>query len=224
MSESPSTAAPGGAQPEAGTAGERRGRGWRNPIRATYDWVLSWADHPAGPWALTGFAFAESSFFPIPPDILLIPLCLSAPKRAFRYATICTAASVVGGMLGYAIGYVAYQSVGRRLLELQGLMDGFERIGELYAAYEGWAVALAGFTPIPYKVFTIAAGLFELNFAVFVVASIVGRGGRFFLVAAVLRWFGEPAKAFIDRYFNWLTVALGALFVAGFLMLHYASR
>lgn len=197
---------------------------WRNPIRAIYDWVLSWADHPAGPWALGGLAFAESSFFPVPPDVLLIPMCLSVPRRSFWYAALCTTSSVIGGMLGYLIGYAAYESVGRQLLELQGLMDGFGRIGELYAAYEAWAVALAGFTPIPYKVFTIAAGLFQVDFTVFVVASIVGRGGRFFLVAALLRLFGEPMKEFIDRYFNLLTLLLAVLIVAGFVVLHYVSR
>lgn len=193
----------------------------RNPIRVTYEWVLSWADRPGGVWALAGIAFAESSFFPIPPDILLIPLCLSAPKRAFWYAGLCTAASVLGGMAGYTIGLLFFESVGGGIIELYGLDGLFSRVGDLYAQYAAWFVAAAGFTPIPYKVFTIAAGFFEVNFPIFVVASIVGRGGRFFLVAGLLRWFGEPMKDFIDRYFNWLTVALAVLFVGGFVVIKF---
>lgn len=193
----------------------------RNPIRVTYEWVLSWADRPGGVWALAGFAFAESSFFPIPPDILLIPLCLSAPKRAFWYAGLCTAASVLGGMAGYAIGLLFFESVGRGIIELYDLGGFFSRVGDLYAQYAAGFVAFAGFTPIPYKVFTIAAGFFEVNFPIFVVASIFGRGGRFFLVAGLLRWLGEPMKDFIDRYFNWLTAALAVLFVGGFVVIRF---
>ncbi len=197
---------------------------WRNPIRATYDWVLHWADRPSGPWALAGISFAESSFFPIPPDILLIPMCLSAPHRAFRFATLCTISSVVGGMFGYLIGYAFFESVGSRLVEFYGLTEGIDQAGTLYNRYQGIAVTFVGFTPIPYKVFTILAGLLQINFPVFVVASLVGRGGRFFLVAALLRYFGEPMKKFIDRYFNWLTLAAGALIVAGFLVLNFVLR
>ena len=197
---------------------------WRNPIRATYDWVLSWADRPGGPWALAGISFAESSFFPIPPDILLIPLCLAAPKRAFWYAGLCTAASVFGGMFGYAIGLLFFDSVGQRIVDFYNLTGLFEYVGGLYAEYTAVAVIIAGFTPIPYKVFTILAGLVGVNFPLFVVASIIGRGGRFFLVAGLLRLFGEPMKDFIDRYFNWLTVALAALLVAGFAVLNFLSH
>lgn len=193
----------------------------RNPIRVTYDWVLSWADRPGGVWALAGIAFAESSFFPIPPDILLIPLCLAAPKRAFWYAGLCTAASVLGGMAGYAIGLLFFESVGGGIIEFYSLGDFFSRVGDLYAQYAAGFVVVAGFTPIPYKVFTIAAGFFEVNFPIFVVASIVGRGGRFFLVAGLLRCFGEPMKDFIDRYFNWLTAALAVLFVGGFVVIRF---
>lgn len=193
----------------------------RNPIRVTYDWVLSWADRPGGVWALAGISFAESSFFPIPPDILLIPLCLSAPKRAFWYAGLCTAASVFGGMAGYAIGLLFFESVGGAIIEMYGLDGLFSPVGDLYAQYAAGFVVVAGFTPIPYKVFTIAAGFFEVNFPIFVVASIVGRGGRFFLVAGLLRWFGEPMKDFIDRYFNWLTAALAVLFVGGFVVIRF---
>ena len=110
---------------------------WRNPIRATYDWVLHWADRPSGPWALAGIAFAESSFFPIPPDILLIPMCLSAPHRAFRFATLCTISSVVGGMFGYLIGYAFFESVGSRLVEFYGLTDGIDQARTLYNRYQG---------------------------------------------------------------------------------------
>ncbi len=193
----------------------------RNPIRVTYDWVLSWADRPGGVWALAGISFAESSFFPIPPDILLIPLCLSKPRRAIWYAFLCTAASVLGGMLGYAIGLLFFDSVGDAIIEFYGLQGLFEQVETYYAAYAAWIVAGAGFTPIPYKVFTIAAGFFRVNFPVFVLASIVGRGGRFFLVAGLLRYFGEPMKDFIDRYFNLLTVVLAVLFVGGFAVIRF---
>lgn len=205
-------------------ASEARRRGWRNPLRAIYDWVLGWADRPGGAWALGAFAFAESSFFPVPPDILLIPLCLSAPRRAWWFAALTTACSVVGGMFGYLLGAVAYQSVGRPLLELYGAMDGFDTLAGLYQSYDAWVVGVAGFTPIPYKVFTIAAGFFEVDFAVFVLASVVGRGGRFFLVAGLLRWLGDPVRVFIDRWFNWLTLALAVLFVGGFIVVHYGIR
>jgi membrane protein YqaA with SNARE-associated domain len=197
---------------------------WRNPIRATYEWVLGWAERPGGPWALAAISFAESSFFPIPPDILLIPLCLAAPQRAMWLAALCTVSSVLGGILGYLIGMLAYQSIGLPILEFYNLTGTFDDIGALYAAYTAAFVAIAGFTPIPYKVFTIAAGAFEVGFPVFVAASVVGRGGRFFLVAGLLRLFGEPMKDFIDRYFNLLTVALVALIVAGFLVVKFLFR
>lgn len=211
------------ADDEGAAAGEPR-RGWRNPLRATYDWVLQWADRPGGTWALVLVSFSESSFFLVPPDVLLIPLCLGAPGRALFFATLCTAASVVGGMFGYLLGAAAYDSVGEPLLELYGAMDGFSRIQQLYQSYDAWAVGLAGFTPIPYKLFTITAGFFELDFPIFVVASILGRGGRFFIVAGLLRLFGEPVQEFIDRWFNWLTLALAVLLVGGFLVVHYGLR
>ncbi len=193
----------------------------RNPIRVTYDWVLGWADRPGGPWALAGISFAESSFFPIPPDILLIPLCLSKPRRAFWYAGLCTVASVAGGIAGYAIGLLFFDSVGDWIIDFYGLHSFFDQVGAWYARWAAWIVSGAGFTPIPYKVFTIAAGFFRVNFPIFVVASIVGRGGRFFLVATLLRFFGEPMKEFIDRYFNLLTVLLAVLFVGGFAVIKF---
>ncbi|MGD8330792.1 MAG: YqaA family protein [Acidobacteriota bacterium] len=193
----------------------------RNPIRVTYDWVLGWADRPGGVWALMGISFAESSFFPIPPDILLIPLCLAAPRKSLWYATLCTAASVVGGMFGYVIGYLFFDSVGDWIIEVYRLHDFFNTVGGWYASYAGWIVCVAGFTPIPYKVFTIAAGFFKVSFPIFVIASAVGRGGRFFLVAGLLAWLGEPMRDFIDRYFNLLTVLLAVLFVGGFLVIKF---
>lgn len=193
-----------------------------NPLRRLYDWVLSWADRPGGPWALAGISFAESSFFPIPPDVLLIPMCLAAPARALTFATICTAASVVGGVVGYAIGALAYGSLGQPILEFYGVMDAFDRIAALYQQYDAWAVGIAGFTPIPYKVFTVSAGFFSVSFPVFVIASALGRGGRFFLVATLLLLFGDRVRDFIERWFNLLTVLLVLLVVAGFAVLHLA--
>ena len=175
---------------------------WRNPIRIAYDWVLAWADRPGGPWALAAISFAESSFFPVPPDILLIPLCLSAPTRALAYASLCTASSVLGGMFGYVIGLFFFETIGQQIIDFYSLTRFFETVGGLYAEYTAAAVIIAGFTPIPYKVFTILAGFVQVNFPLFVVASIIGRGGRFFLVAALLRSFGEPMKDVIDRYLS----------------------
>lgn len=208
--------------PDAGARAGNRTRG--NPLRRLYHWVLGWADRPGGPWALAAFAFAESSFFPVPPDILLIPLCLAAPRRALLFAGLCTGASVVGGMFGYLLGAAAFESVGRPMLELYGALDGFERLSAMYQAYDAWAVAAAGFTPIPYKVFTISAGFFDVSFPVFVVASVIGRGGRFFLVAGLLTVFGERVREFVERWFNWLTVLLILLVAAGFAVLHYGVR
>ena len=197
---------------------------WRNPVRIAYDWVLAWANRPGGPWALAAISFAESSFFPVPPDILLIPLCLSAPTRALGYASLCTASSVLGGMFGYAIGLFFFETIGQQIIDFYSLTGFFETVGELYTEYTAGAVIIAGFTPIPYKVFTILAGFVQVNFPLFVEASIIGRGGRFFLVAGLLRSFGEPMKDVIDRYFNWLTLALAVLFVGGFIVLKFLSH
>jgi len=193
----------------------------RNPVRRLYDWVLRWADRPTGPVALVGLAAAEAVFFPIPPDVLLIPLCLARPRRAMRFALLCTLGSVGGALIGYWVGRELYTAVARPLLEVYGYLGVYRHVGELYRRNLVLALGSAGFTPIPYKVFTIAAGGFQVPLGAFVVISAVSRGGRFFLVAGLLRLFGEPMRAFIDRYFNVLSVALVLLIVAGFLVVRW---
>lgn len=186
--------------------------------RRLYHWVLSWADHPQGTWALFLLAFAESSFFPVPPDVLLIALCLGRPRRAAWYALVCTTGSVLGGLGGYAIGMSLYDAVGRPILEFYGLMEKYGEVQDLYRRYDVWAVGIAGLTPIPYKVFTVTAGAFGISIPGFVGASIVGRGLRFGIVAALLRLWGEPAREFIDRHLGILSILFVILLVGGFVL------
>jgi membrane protein YqaA with SNARE-associated domain len=190
-------------------------------IRKLYDWVLHWAETPHAIPALFLLAFAESSFFPVPPDVLLITLTIAIPKKAFRYATFCTVGSVLGGLAGYGIGYQMMDVVGFPILQFYGIMDKYEYIQSLYMKYDAWAVGVAGFTPIPYKVFTIAAGAFKINVPVFILASIAGRAGRFFLVAGFIYIFGPQIKSFIDKYFNLLTIVFFVLLILGFLLVRY---
>jgi membrane protein YqaA with SNARE-associated domain len=192
-----------------------------DPLRRLYNWVLSWAHHPLAPVALFLLAFAESSVFPIPPDVLLIALALSVPARALRFALITTVGSVLGGLAGYAIGQGLMASVGQWVLDLYGLHEQFGRIRELYLNYDVWAVGIAGFTPIPYKVFTIAAGAFDMDPWRFAAASAISRGARFYLVAWLIYCYGAPIKDFIDRYFNLLTVVFTVLLVGFFLLFAY---
>ncbi|MBI4833466.1 MAG: DedA family protein [Planctomycetes bacterium] len=193
----------------------------KNPIKRLYDWVLSWAQTPYGVWALFLLAVAESSFFPVPPDVLLVALVIAIPLKAFRYALICSIGSVAGGCLGYLIGWQLYEIIGRPIIDLYQLNDSFQKVGKLYDENAFWAVMVAGFTPIPYKVFTIAAGVFRVDFTVFVVASAISRSARFFLVAAILYFIGPKAKIFIDKYFNLLTIAFVILAILGFIMIKY---
>lgn len=201
--------------------GPTGGRGARGVLRRLYDWVLGWSEHRYGAVALAGIAFAESSFFPIPPDVLLIPLALGRPRRSLAYAAVCTAASVLGGLFGYALGFGFFNSVGRPLLELYGAMDAYHHVGAMYTQNLVLALGAAGFTPIPYKVFTIAAGGFAVPLLPFVAISAVSRGARFFLVAGLLYLWGERVRCFIDRYFNVLSVAFFALLVAGFALIRW---
>lgn len=190
-------------------------------IRKTYDWVLHWAETPYGTWALFVLAFCESSFFPIPPDVLLIALALSIPLKSFKYAFICSAGSVLGGMFGYFIGMELMDTIGMPILEMYGVTGKYEHIGELYNQYNAWAVGIAGFTPIPYKVFTIAAGAFKIDFGVFVLASFVSRSARFFIVAGLIYKFGSPIKVFIDKYFNLLSIVFVILLILGFILIKF---
>jgi len=189
-------------------------------VRRLYDWVLHWADTPYGLQALALLALVESSVFPIPPDPLLIALCLGAASRALRFATVATAASVLGGMLGYGIGAVVWGSASGFFFEyVPGVTpEAFSTVQGLYDRWDFWAIVLAGLTPIPYKVFTISAGVFAINFPVFVLASTQSRGLRFFVMAGLIYRYGESIRLFIDRYFNLLAWIFGLLLVLGFVL------
>ena len=248
--------------------------------RRLYDWVLHWADTPYATPALFLLSFAESSFFPIPPDVLLGPLALGNRRKWFKFALVCSLASVLGGILGYGIGHFVWAGVGPwfheyvpgferdtvQLVtgqELEGLLDSdrvkvrppmmhaevtypvdisvpgatvqtlradqvseihvhpFTKAGGLYQTYRFWIVFIAGFTPLPYKIITITAGVFDINFAIFMIASTVSRTARFMLVAGIFGVVGERAKPFIDKYFNLLCVAFIVLLVGGFLVIKY---
>lgn len=188
-------------------------------VRRLYDWVLRWAHSPYGAVALFVLAFMESSFFPIPPDVLLIALAISIPAKAWRYALICSVGSVAGGAFGYLIGLYLMDAVGYNIIELYGVAEKYEYVQELYRTYDAWVVAVAGFTPIPYKVFTITAGAFEINFWVFIIVSAISRAARFFILAAIIYKFGSPIKAYIDRYFGILSVAFMVLLILGFVVI-----
>jgi len=185
-------------------------------LRRLYSWVLHWAETPYGSWALFLLALSESSFFPVPPDVLLIALAVSIPKKSFKYALICTAGSLIGGCLGYLIGWQFMITVGEKIIQFYGLTHKMQYIKDLYMQYDAWAIGIAGFTPIPYKVFTISAGAFDINFTVFIIASAISRAARFFLVAWLIYLFGPKIKTFIDKYFNLLAITFVVLLIAGF--------
>ncbi len=196
-------------------------------IRKGYDWVLHWSETPYGPLALFVLAFAEASFFPIPPDPLLIALVLGSTKRAFRFAGYCATGSVLGAVIGYFLGYWLWWANGHEFTPLAQFFftyvpgftqERFFAVQRLYEDWNFWVVFTAGFTPLPYKVFTISGGALKVNFLYFLLASIVGRSGRFFLISALIWKFGPPIQQFIDRYFNWLVVMFTALLLAGFLV------
>jgi len=191
------------------------------PVRRLYDWVLSWAETPYGPLALFVLSFCEASFFPIPPDPLLIALCLGMRSRSAWFAALCTGASVLGGMLGYWIGYTAFEAVGRPILEIYSSAEVFEAQAQNFRDFGGVAVFGAALTPVPYKVLTITAGVTQLNLVEFTLASIAGRGLRFFAVAGLLWWLGEPIARFIERWFEVLTIVFGVLLIGGFVVVKF---
>jgi membrane protein YqaA with SNARE-associated domain len=193
----------------------------RGFIRKMYKWVIGWAEKPQAEKALGAIAVAESSFFPIPPDPLLITMTLAKPKRYLRFAAICTVGSVVGGVLGYLIGVGLFETVGQWIIDTYSLQEDFIKVGELYAANAALALFTAAFTPIPYKLFTIAAGVFAINFPQFVLASLVGRGARFFLVATLMYHFGKRYKDKIEKYVDILSLIFVALIILGVLALRF---
>ncbi|MBR2169888.1 MAG: DedA family protein [Alistipes sp.] len=188
--------------------------------------VLSWGNSKWGALALFVLAFAESSFFPIPPDVLLIALCLGAVKRSFRFALICLVGSIIGAAGGYAIGYYLWQNTAGEYTALANWFfahvfteESFLQVKGLYDEYDFWIVFTAGFTPLPYKLFTISGGLFKIDLVMFFVASIISRGLRFFLIAGLIWKFGAPIKTFIDKYFNLLAILFTVLLIGGFFLI-----
>lgn len=192
-------------------------------LRRVYTWVLTWADRPGAVPILGVVSFAESSIFPVPPDPLLMALCLGNPKRSYYYALVTSICSILGGMAGYAIGFFLWQQVGDWFFaHVPGFSPvRFEQVSGWYHDWDFWAVFTAGFTPIPYKIFTIAGGVFAISFPVFVLASAVSRSARFFLEAALLKRYGTPMQAFIERNLGWLSLLFVALLLGGFLLLKH---
>lgn len=190
-------------------------------LRRLYDWTMSLAARTGAVWALAIVAFVESSVFPIPPDVLQIPMVLARRDRAWAYAAIATVASVLGGIAGYLIGWLVFDTVGRPLLELYGYADRFDDFAARYNTWGAWIVFIAGVTPFPYKVITIASGATGLSMPVFLVASVLARGLRFFVVSGLLYWFGPPIRAFIERYLGLLAIVFVVLLLGGFALVKY---
>ncbi len=192
------------------------------PLRRLYNWTISWADRPGGTWALFIIAFAESSFFPIPPDVLLLALCFGARDKWLKYALVCTAGSVLGGIAGWLIGWGLAESVAQPLLAVfdpSGITQ--DKIKDWYEAYGFLGILIAAITPIPYKVFTIASGMFAYSLPLLIVASILGRGFRFFAVAGIVRVFGPAFRPHIERNLEWCFAAAGLLLIGGFIAIKY---
>jgi membrane protein YqaA with SNARE-associated domain len=192
-------------------------------FRQLYDWVLHWAKTPFAVPALFFLAFAESSFFPIPPDVLLLALGLSLPLKVFRFAAICTFGSVLGGIVGYGIGYSLWELSSVWFYQwVPGFSrEGFNSIQALFSQYNFWFVFAAGFTPIPYKIITIGAGVFNVSFPIFVIASAVSRGMRFYLIALIVYRYGDQARKIIDKNFNVITSLFALLLIGGFLVVRF---
>jgi membrane protein YqaA with SNARE-associated domain len=190
-------------------------------LKKLYNWVLHWAETRYGVPALAVVSFTESSFFPVPPDPLLMALCLGLPKRSFWYATVCSIMSVIGGIFGYLIGWGIWEAVDQFFLGYIFSMDNFLYVGRRYEDNAFLAILAAAFTPIPYKVFTVAAGVFKINLLTLVVASVIGRSCRFFLAATLIYFFGTRVKILIDKYFNLFVTLFFALVVIGFVFVKY---
>ncbi|MDR1942553.1 MAG: DedA family protein [Endomicrobium sp.] len=186
-------------------------------IRRLYDWALHWSKTKNSNYALFGIAFLESSVFPIPPDVLLIPMVVFNPKSWYKKALICTIGSVCGGVLGYYIGRIFYDTVGLAIINFYDLHHAMSVVGEKYSKYAFLSIFAGAFTPIPYKALTISAGIFKVSLPVLIIASILGRGGRFFIVAAAIRIFGKKIQNVIEKYFNILSLIFFIMLIAGFL-------
>ncbi len=190
-------------------------------IRRLYDKCIAYADKPSAPYVMGAVSFTESSFFPIPPDVLLIPMSIARPDRALWYATIATVTSVLGGMLGYLIGWLLYDTLGLWLMQLYGYTDKVEAFREAYRVNGHWIMLVKGVTPIPYKIVTITSGLAGYNFFWFVVLSVIARGIRFYAFALLIMWLGPPAREFIERNLTAVTWAGLAALIGGFVVIKY---
>lgn len=190
-------------------------------MRRLYDWMMRTAGHDKAPHALFWVAFIESSVFPIPPDVMLIPMILARRAKAWLYATICTVGSVIGGLAGYAIGYFLFEYIGEPILRVYGYGAKFQETADMFNAWGPWILIAKGWTPFPYKVLTIAAGAFKMSIGPFILASIVARSMRFYLVAALLYWFGEPIRDFIERRLSLVTTAFVVVLVGGFVAVRF---
>jgi membrane protein YqaA with SNARE-associated domain len=195
-----------------------------NIIRRLYAWTVSWADHPGGTWALFLIAFAESSFFLIPPDVLLIALCFGAREKWVKYALVCTAGSVLGAILGWYIGWGLWESVKDWFIPFLFSQEKFNQVAVLYEKNAFLAVFTAAFTPIPFKVFTVAAGVFNVSIPLLLLGSLVGRAGRFFIVAGLIRIFGLRVRPFIEKHLEWCFIAGTLLLIAGFAFIKLSSH
>lgn len=193
-------------------------------LRGVYTWTIHWARTRHAPWALFFIAFIESSFFPIPPDVLLIAMVIADRKAWWRNALICAAGSVLGALFGYFIGFFLFETLGKVIVSTYHLEAHVETVRKLYAENAFWAIFTAAFTPIPYKVFTIAAGLFRISLPILLVASIFGRAGRFFLVSGLLRLFGARIEKFIEKYFDILSLAFTVLLFGSYFLVTRLAR
>ena len=200
---------------------------FKNMVKRLYNWILSWSESRWGWLALFTIALFEASWFPLPPDILLIALCLGATKKSFRFATLCLAGSILGAALGYGIGYFLWTTPSGEASAIANFfydhifsVESFNNVGALYDRFNFWIVFTAGFTPLPFKLFTIAGGMFHINFPMLIIASVVSRGLRFFLIAGLIWKFGAPIKGFIDKYFN-LLASLFTILLIGFTLLAF---
>lgn len=190
-------------------------------IRNLYNWTLRLSGSKHATPALATVSFVESSVFPIPPDVMLIPMCIARRDKAFFYATVCTIASVIGGVFGYAIGYFLFETLGQKILEIYGAADKFSDMQRRYDEYGGWIILAKGLTPFPFKILTILSGVMKMNLHIFVLSSIAARAMRFYLVAGLLWKFGAPIQAFIEKYLGFVTLAFLLVLIGGFVAVAY---
>ncbi|MCP5467734.1 MAG: DedA family protein [Deltaproteobacteria bacterium] len=189
-------------------------------LQDLYNWTIAWASSPYAEWALSITAFAEASFFPLPPDLIMIPMAAARPEMSFFFALLCTLFSLTGGMFGYWIGQKGGQPLLHRFIKEERV----QRVEQLFNRYDAWAIGIAGFTPIPFKVFTIASGAFRVNFKTFLIASLLGRAGRFFMVAALFYFWGAQIQTWLEKYFNGISIGLVFIIILAAVIMHLLKK